>query len=286
MTAANLTQTAAFALDLPHDLIRLAAPIVADHLAISVAEAEQQLRQGRVRMADGPAAARLLPLLRAMGLHPELHSDQGVMMAIQTSSAACTPLLAANLARVLNRDATAVLAALQSPGGIILDGITQDQTDDLHLRLRALRGLRLTLGSGAFDLFAISPLQPETRRKLGPHLAILGLRPCRFSGALAANLTALQANQLRSRFDDAGLLTLNRAFQRFDLFLTGTDGLAAQDAAAFLSTRADLGNVMVECVTPLSPLQIETGLTRTAARQFHADYAAIGLDTCARLARF
>ncbi len=286
MTATDLSQTATFAVDVPADLIRLAAPVVADHLQITVSEAMEQLLLGRVTLASRSAAARLLPLLRALGLSPELQVEHRVTLAVQAVDRDCALHLAPSLAAVLNRDAGPVLAALQTIGGVILTDVSADWATDLRLRLRRLKGLRLTLAHGLSDLFAIAPLHPATRRGLRRHLAMMAAVPCRFSGALAAGLTDLQSAQLIARFDDSGLCVLNRAFQRFDLFLTGTHGLAAQDVAEFLATRTDLADAMVETATPLTPLQLERGLSRAATRQFRADYAAIGLETCARLARF
>lgn len=286
MTATDTTQAATFAVDAPADLIELAAPIVAIHLAISQTEAVAQLRQGQVLIANGRAAARLVPLLQALGFSPRIVSDGPVDIALQVADPGDVQLLTPVLARALQRDETAVQAALRQPGGIVLHGLTPAQTADLRHRLRPLRGLRLTQASGLADLFAIAPLDQVDRRALSRHLAVLGLAPCRFTGALATGLSAVQTAQLRARFDDAGLQAVNRAFQRFDLFLTGTEGLPAEEVAAFLSTRADLSGAMVEGVTPLTPLQIERGLTRASAIQFRADYAAIGLETCARLARF
>lgn len=286
MTAADTTQTATFSVDAPADLIELAAPIVAIHLAISQTDAAAQLRQGQVLMANGRAAARLVPLLQALGFAPRIVSDGPVDIALQVAEPQDVALLVPALARVLQRDEAAVQAALRQPGGIVLHDLTQPQTADLRQRLRPLRGLRLTEASGLSDLFAIAPLDRTDRRAFSRHLAVLGLVPCRFTGALATGLSAVQVAQLRARFDDAGLRAVNRAFQRFDLFLTGTEGLPAEEVVAFLSTRADLSGALVEGVTPLTPLQIEHGLTRASAIQFRADYAAIGLETCARLASF
>ena len=136
------------------------------------------------------------------------------------------------------------------------------------------------------DLFVVGTLSTGLARALGRYLALFCAAPCRFSGALAAGLTLHQVKQLSLRFPDANLLGLDRAFQRFDLFLTGIGDLAAQDVAEFLSTRTNLSGAMVECVTPLQPLQIEKGLSRGATQQFRADYAAIGLQTCARLGAY
>ena len=285
MTAAETTQPAAFTVDAPADMIELAAPIVAIHLAISHEDAAAQLRLGQVHMAKSRAALRLLPLLQALGFSPQILSGSAAPIAVQVGCITDAIRLAPDLAPLLRRDASAVLTALQRPGGMVLADLTAIQTAELRRVLAPLKGVRLTHARGLYDLFAIAPLEPANCHTLRRHLGELGSTPCRFSGALAAGLTARQVAQLTARNDDAGLLAVNRAFQRFDLFLTGTSGLPAEDVAAFLSTRADLSGMMIEGVTPLCPLQIETGLTRAAAIQFHADYAAIGLETCARLAR-
>ena len=104
---------------------------------------------------------------------------------------------------------------------------------------------------GAACEFVCSPLDLVTTDLPG----VLCLKPSRCTDAVATGLTAFR---LRSCAPD--LQPLNRAFQRFDLFLTGTEGLSAEDVAAVLSTRTDLSGAKVEKVTPLSPLCIEQGL--------------------------
>ena len=285
MTAAETTQPAAFTVVAPADMIQLAAPIVAIHLEMTQEEAAAQLRYGQVHMANSRAALRLLPLLQVLGFSPQILTGPSDMIAVQVGDITDAIRLAPELARLLQREVSAVLTALQRPGGIVLADLTATQTADLRRALRPLGGVRVTQASGLYDLFAIAPLDPGNCHALRRHLAATGRAPCRFSGALAAGLTARQVAQLNARIDDAGLLAVNRAFQRFDLFLTGISDLPAQDVAAFLVTRADLSSTMIEGVTPLCPLQIESGLLRASAIQFQADYAAIGLETCARLAR-
>lgn len=284
MPAPETTQIAAFTVSAPDHLVQLAAPIVAIHLGMSRAEAVAQLHLGRLDMGDGRAAARLLPLLQVLGFSPRSVAPQPDPFAVQVVHPAEATRHAPLLARLLHRSPVSALCALQRPGGIILTDLTAEQVADARQHLRGVAGVRLTRAQGPSDLFAVAPLEAAKGRALSRHLAVMGLTPCRFSGALAAGLSSQQVAQLRTRFDDTGLLALNRAFQRFDLFLIGTNGLPAKDVAAFLSTRADLSGAMVEAVTPLCPLQIERGLTRASAIQFQADYAAIGLETCARLA--
>ncbi len=274
---------------LPAEMVILAASTLSRHLDISLHQAEQQLRSGVIK-PNGPMDAKtedqLFAVLGALGLtRQSAESPHDLTLSVQLTDPADLAFLAPKLAIVAQLGLAVVFQALQRPGGLVLENLTTTAVTGLRKQLRRLQGLKTALSTmnAQCDLFVVSKPSANVSRQLGRYLALMGATPCRFSGALASCLTVHQTKQIRSRFPQAGLIGLDRAFQRFDLFLTGIGDLAPQDVAEFLSTRTNLSGAMVECVTPLRPLQIEKGLTRAVTQQFRADYAAIGLQTCARL---
>lgn len=271
-------------------LARLAAPSLARHLNITEQEAVTALQRGSLPMAadlDTASGARLLSLFKALGLKVYPAARMPALFALSFQLKGGDPaLITSVLSSAFDRDVALIQKQLQAPGGVIFTDLTADAVDTLRRRFRRLPGLMMSMSDAAtavLDIFATRPVSAALRRNLSHHIALAALVPCRFSGALAAALRPAQADQVLARFESTGLIAVDRLFQRFDLYLTGIAGLDARDVADFLSIRADLSGAMVECVTPMSPVKIETGLARAAARQFQADYAAIGLQTCARL---
>lgn len=256
--------------------IELAAPSLARHLRISEAAAMALLRKGELQLAAG--ADPLVSLLRALGIVVQTASGAGLTVSLY--SAAPDQRLQAALA-ALGLQADAVMQA----GGLVLAGQTVAQIEVLRRMFRQFAGLQLTVSDPAqarFDLFARQPLTRYRRTVLETHVAQLGLPACICSGALATGLTRAQVQQVQAGFADCGLLALDQAFQRFDLYLTGIS-IPLRAAADFLAMRTDLTGVKLESVTPLAPLRLESALNRSAARAFCADYASIGLRAAAQL---
>ena len=274
---------------MPADMLTLATSTLSRHLSISKTQAEQQLRNGAISLDDAldpKTEDQLLALLGALGLtvqNAPAHGDQS--LSVQLAQPADLAFLAPKLAAIAQLPLPSVQQALQRPGGVVLENLTGSQAAQLRKQIRRAPGMKTAQSNmnAVCDLFVIKPLLASFSRQLGRYLALMGATSCRFSGAVASGLTMQQAKHICARFPQSGLISLDRAFQRFDLFLTGIGDLAPQDVAEFLSTRTNMSGAMVECVTPMQPLQIEKGLTRGVTQQFRADYAAIGLQTCARL---
>jgi len=286
---ARLAGTVLLVNPLPAEMLTLATSTLSRHLAISKADAEDQLRKGAITLhsaVEPKTENQLFALLAALGLTRQNAEAQcDLSLSVQLAASADLGFLAPRLARIAQLPVCTVQMALQRPGGVVLENLTASQATQLRKQIRRAQGMRTAQSNmnALCDLFVIKPLPGSVSRQLGRYLALMGATSCRFSGAVAAGLTVQQAKHICTRFPQSALLGLDRAFQRFDLFLTGIGDLAPQDVAEFLSTRTNLSGAMVECVTPLQPLQIEKGLTRGVAQQFRADYASIGLQTCARL---
>jgi hypothetical protein len=269
----------------------LAAGLLVSHLGLSAARAAQLLNAAPSVLAESlpaRAAQRLASLLLALGVPVRLDPATGGPSAgpVELSVQAIGPVepAAERLAGHLGQSADALAAALAGPGGLVL-ALPCDVAEPLRRTLRREAGLRVTLSipeTATYDLFGQILGQPGHQGLLSL-LQRLGLRPCGFSGALASGLDHRMARHVLARFPHAGIVALNRDFQRFDLFLTGVGGVGLQDLADFLATRGQPSLARLKSLSAANPLRVETGLIRAAARQFQADYAAIGLETRLRL---
>lgn len=284
MSADFLTGTDHCALfEVPGTVLPLAAEYLAGHLGIPVAEAAAQLQSGRLDLSKIDAAAQLISMFKAFGIRLRKDEAEAVSVSVQSNQ---PEAVAVAVARALQLVEAEVLTQMQRPGGLILRDLPVAVAQVLRQRLCRIGRLTARISytkSAYYDAFVTGQIEACNRRAISAYLGHCGLVPSKFSGALAANLSFSQAERLLARFSDCNLLVLDRAFQRFDLFLTGIGDLDARDVADFLCTRTALRGLMLESVTPLAPLRLETGLPRAAAQAFCADYAAIGLKTCVRL---
>jgi hypothetical protein len=308
----NAPRTGFFRLSLIADceMVELIPPTLARHLGISREEAARRLLQIPSVLADHiPAdlAHRLAALLSTFGAQvrleavgngrtPKPSSAARVDLSIQPLEAARLTNAAKALSLLLpttflpqqDRCPKQIEAALAGPGGLILKGLTPVDLTRTRCQLRRVEGL-LAAKSNPFT--ALYDLLPDARKMLGFKLDLpvafladlkrLGLGPCKLTGAVAARLGDRTRRMLLARYPNLGLLALNQDFQRFDLFLTGARNVSPRELADFLISRSDLPRDTVERMP--RHLKIETGLTRANALAFQSDYAALGLETCARL---
>lgn len=224
---------------------------------------------------------RLTTMLTALGLKVRLDDtpiDASVSMAIRAEIWASREALVHPLAALVDQRPDTVAQALCQPGGLILNDIPPTEAERLRRALRRIRGLAITLSdpaSATYDVFAVTPPQAGLLR----HLRLLGQLGDPVTGALAAGLDQRLCRHLSRRFDMQGLLILDRTFQRYDILLTGTGRWVSTELADFLTGRTALPRARFETVSPENPIRIELGLTHSAARHFHADYAALDLET-------
>ena len=175
-------------------------------------------------------------------------------------------------------------AALAGPGGLILKDVPEAAARRLRGRMHAIKGLVTSVSA---PLSALYDLLPGHRVGLSLPVAFLtdirrlGLEHCRLTGAVAARMNHQTCALLLARYPRVPLIALNHDFQLFDLFLTPADIRPRRDLADFLLGRSDLPR---DSLGPMpGTLKIESGLSRANALAFQADYAALGLETCARL---
>ncbi|MGC9446553.1 hypothetical protein [Cereibacter johrii] len=264
----------------------LAAGVISDHLGLDRPQATRLLaREGGV-LAEAvarPVAERLVPLLLALGVTVRLDPSGSAEAALPVD-VAVQPLrmpsegTVGRLAAHLSYDESALRTALSRPQGLVLR-MGRREAETLRRSFRRDGSVRIALSNVAgarFDLF----LKPgcEMSAGLATLLRRLGLKPCLFSGAVGAGLSPRTAALVVRQH--GGLVdAVNRDFQRFDLFLAGGRELARPDLADFLATRARIERTRLLSPAEARSIRLEAGLSRAAARRFHEDYAAIGLDT-------
>lgn len=231
----------------------------------------------------GHDARRLRGFLMAMGLrvadcHPDtadrfdlcLHPKPG------TELAPLVAVLMPVLKEIGPRTETALRDGLAAPDGLILPLLSAPVADRLLRRLRRIRQISVVQSCSSdavHDLFAPS----VALAGLSAHLRLLGYGEDPVTGAMAAGIDRDIARHLMRRFPQARVI--DRAFQRFDLLLTGINTPVGEDIADFLTSRVGLGRDRFGLVSAEVPLRLETGLLRSSALRFRQDYAAIGLPT-------
>lgn len=264
----------------------VAADLIAGHLGLDrLAVIRQFVRQPAVLAESVPAAAALdlVALLATLGvtlrLDPPGSPEIPVMVEVAVQALRePTAQTVARLASHLRLSPAAVCEGLADPRGLIV-ALGTREAEALRRALRRDSGLRVAVSSAAtarFDLF----LKPG--RSLTPELATLlqrlGLPPCLFSGAVGAGLDPRMAGLVMARHGDL-VDALNRDFQRFDLFLAPGHRLGGADLADFVATRTRVRRERLLAPEGAQDVRLEAGLSRTAARRFSADYAAIGVET-------
>jgi len=262
--------------------VQVAAEVMAQHLGITQAEAVKKLRSGPLDLgADG---AHLRPLLVALGVAVP-HQPNLFDLSLQAKSGACLENLALRLAPVVGLTESFVRARLASPGGLILTDLQRDAGDSLIQSLLRWKGLVAAVSwqrHAVLDLFCPAQMTPSLCRLL-VDAQRLGFGPDAQTGALAAGLERRAAASLVRRHPTVDGIWVNRAFQRYDLFLIAKGDQADTGLVDFLAARSNQPRAQFKTVSPANPLRIEAGLTRSIMERFQGDYAGLGLVTQARL---
>lgn len=273
----------------------LAADVMAQCLHIPVAEALARMAEAPTRLAvDLPEgrARRLGTLLRLLGLRiailpgdaPITEVQQSFEVALQATGPEGRAKLAALLATPADVQGCVTIDLASCA---VVEGLDWPAVSALRRRIKGVAGLRLLVsdpGQARYDLIPFArPADPDSARALAQHLQRLGLARCSMTGAVGADLDATMRRLVMARFPHAGVIALNRDFQRFDLVLTGTPDPARRELADFLSARTSLPPSAFAGRLSRTDLRIECGLPRPDTLAFQADYAAIGIETVPRL---
>lgn len=265
-----------------HDL---AAPLLADHLGIPRQDALMRLsRVPSLIASDLPVdqAERLVALLGVFGLSAEVGGQAArlVDLSLQLAVWADAAKVARHLSKVLTQPIEDLERDLARRGGLILGGLDRAAANALSLRLAPVSGL-LTIQSdqatALYDIHLTRPLSAQEQARLDATRSLLGTGADPLTEAVASGLDRRNRDFIVSRLADLDLLTLDRAFQRFDLLLTGATGWTTTALADFLVARTQRPRAAFEQLSPDRPLSLDRGLKLAVARQFCADYASIGL---------
>ena len=274
----------------------LAAQTLSQHFGLSLKRAESVLSQGHGMIASNianAAARAALPLLAALGLQvailpagaePEVERHD---LSIRLTNS----FHAARLTRILHRlvgPGNMTPHWFDGPSGMVLEGLTQAKVNWIISALRPMSGVQLAVSMqrvARYDLFCTIETDTTDLIQLRRHLGLLGCPTRGLGDALASGLDRRALDHVMARFGHSGVFGVNQDFERFDLLVSGRGSLSDQEFADFLITRTGCTPDMVRKITAAAPMRIESCLSRTAARQFLGDYAAIGIPAFARLIR-
>ncbi len=275
----------------------LAAEMVADQLQMTRSEAAARILRGPGVLADHldrQIAGRIAAMLRVMGVRTRVdRSDCPVEtverfdIVLQEMPCGAGPGVIVDLAGILGREDKDIIRDLATPTGLRIAGQDWEKVSLWRRAMPRLAGLRMVISNPETARYDLMPLgQPRDsaeRSRLRRDLARLGLGSCALTGAVACDVDRAQCDHLMRRNSAAGVVAINRDFQRYDVLLTGCHGLTRAEMADFLCARTSLPRAVIVRPEAGVPLVIERGLTRSQAVSFHAEYAAIGLRTRLRL---
>lgn len=243
-------------------------------------------------LANPPCILPLLPgqdlhrtrgYLAALGLRVELVEDgpdDACDLCLHLMDVTDLPRLVEGLLPMLRPlmqvDAVALHQRLTGPDGFVIPSLPFAVALRLMRRLRRFRQLSVLQSRRAlavFDLFAPAGMPTG----LAAHLRLLGNVEDPVTGAMAAALDRTTAQHLSRRFP--AVRVVDRAFQRFDVVLTGICDSVTDDIADFLTARTGLSRDRFGLVSPTAPLRLDRAVPRLSALSFRSDYGAIGLQT-------
>lgn len=272
----------------------LAIDLLSDRFGLSRPYAESVLEQGYGLLIPriGAAQARkAVPLLAALGLRVAIQPveamppDEFSDVSIRVIDPKVTSKLIAALGRLM--DLTGLTAeSFCGPSGLVLTGLSPARAEWLCTALRKLIGVHATVSehqTALYDLFAQSDLSEKDDAEIRRFLRLLGAATGGFGDAVGTGLERCVLNRILDRFQDIDLVGVNQAFQRHELLIIGKGSLSLSEFADFLMTRPVAQSIPMRKLMESLPLRVEAGLTRTAAKQFLADYSAIGMQAITRL---
>lgn len=267
----SVSPAARNALDFVSAQLRLPAAIVADLMQRAPCVLPVQ--------AEADDLSRIRAMLLSVGLRVECLDDasDAISLTLLADDPDSLEDLALAVARALHRDQLTVRTALAHPCGLTVVPEGAEPVAALLRRLRRIPQLTVVQAVPAdatYDVFAGRHLPSG----LPAHLRFLGILEDPVTQAIGAALDHRLVQHIRRRYPSACIL--DRAVQRFDLWLVQPMDWTADDLADFLMVRTGLPRGRFDTVSRDNPIRLETSLPRQSALRFRADYAAIGLKTC------
>lgn len=272
----------------------LAAEMLTERLGLSRQYAESVLEQGYGLLSPrmGLVQARaVLPLLATFGLRVALQPveamppDEFCNISIRVTDSRHTPQLVARLEQMTGTTGLNA-ASFNTASGLVLADLSLAMAEAICANVTQLIGVQAVMSehlTARFDLFTQSDLSEKDDAEIRRHLRLLGAATGGFGDAVGSGLERRVLERVLARFANLDLVGVNQVFQRHELLIVGKGALSLQEFADFLMTRPAAQWIPMRNLLDLLPMRVESCLTRSAAKQFLADYSAIGIEAITRL---
>jgi hypothetical protein len=272
----------------------LAARMLTERLGLSPQYADCVLDQGygllSPRMSRSQAR-EVVPLLTSLGLRVALQPvealppDEFCDLSIRLSDSQRAPDLIALLETWTGLTCLSA-ESFNTACGLVLTDLPLPRAEAVCRAVSQLPGVQAVMSehrTARYDLFAQSPMSEQDEIELKRHLRLLGAATGGFGDALGSGLERRVLERVMAKFANLDLAGVNQVFQRHELLIVGKGSLSLQEFADFLMTRPAAQWIPMRNLLDALPMRVEACLTRTAAKQFLADYTAIGIEAITRL---
>lgn len=272
----------------------LAVTLLTERLGLSPHHAETVLDQGygllspRMGMLQAKA---IMPLLASLGLRVALQPvealppDEFCDLSIRLSDISHAPGLIARLDKWLGYSCLEP-DSFNTASGLVLTDLPLARAEAVCRAVSQLPGVHAATSehrTARYDLFAQSPLSDNDEAEVKRHLRLLGAATGGFGDALGTGLERRVLQRVLTAFANLDVVGINQSFQRHELLVVGKGSLSLEEFADFLMTRPAAQWIPMRNLMDALPIRLEASLTRSAAKQFLADYSAIGIEAITRL---
>lgn len=241
-------------------------------------------------------AARLLDLLSGIGLEVGIEAHDAPPpppspahdVAIYVREAAMAPAVAEAVATFLGIAAERAMEMLLNPPGLVLGEVSEATVAALSQQIPADAAEVVASRSdrAAYDLF-VADAPTMVLEGLHRDLTARGIAALGRDGLVASGLDYATGRTLWRRHQASGAVRLvNQDFERFDLVLTGTEGVPGPEQHTALTELAGVPEDLTAAVLDDLPMTLEEGVTRADADRALPAYASAGLRVAAELVSF
>ena len=274
----------------------LAAEVLVEGFGVTLQYAQSVLEQGYGLLSPrlGKNVARdALPLLAALGLRVTIQPveamppDEFCDVSVRLRDLRLAPKLVALLERNVGQVGLNA-ASFDGPQGYVVAGVSPARAEWLCNALRAMNGVFCAISehqTALYDLFAARNLTGIDHAEVKRHLRLMGCGIGGFGDAIGVGLERRVLDRVLRQFPKLGLFGVDRAFQRYELLVTGKGALSGQEFADFMLSRPAIRPNHQRNLLQSLPLRLESWLTRPAAVQFLGDCGSIGILAVTRLVR-
>ncbi len=274
----------------------LAAAVLAERFGLTLQYAESVLEQGYGLLSprlDRTRARQALPLLSALGLRVALQPvesmppDEFCDVSIRLRDSGHAPKLIQLLEGMLGLGNLNAVS-FDGPQGYIVKDLSLARAEWLCHSLRQLNQVYCAISehqTAFYDLFADRPMARNNHAEVKRQLRLMGCGIGGFGDAVGLGLERRVLDRILAQFPNLGLFGVDRAFQRYELLVTGKGALSGQEFADFMMSRPTIQGIQSRELMGALPLRLENWLTRPAAKQFLGDYGSIGIQAETRLVR-